>query len=241
MLIVAVLFVERLGILVDALLLSKAPILATLNFGIAWAFSKRGSMIIVGGGVTGIWSSNSSECASLLVAIPESSSRPNRKWWLLTVESELSLHAFWFFAFDCFVSFARLFKRKSMLPQVHGTFSIFWSFHNWNSLGRKSQKHFPHWSLNTLSIYSKSNRWQWKNKNMNKSSAYAIGTKTFLLNSHSKFNFFCLLSAKTNVLVFLMKTRRVMYSNRSFQNIQSRANLNKIHDESRMKIDVKFL
>lgn len=174
MLIVAVLLVERLGMLDVALLLSKPPILPTWIFGTAWAFSNRGSTTTVGGGVSRTWSSNSSEWASLLVAIPESSSNPNRKWWLLTAESELSLHTFCFLVF---ASFERLFfSRKSILPQVHGTSLICRSFHVRNTFNVRL-KNFIFLKPRHFVYLLELNWTEWKNKNTNKSSAYAIDTK----------------------------------------------------------------
>lgn len=134
MLMVALLFSDRLGILDEALLFSKVPIRVAGCLSTTFAFSKCCSMTIVGGGVTGMWSSNSNEWASLLVAIPESSSSPNRKWWLWTVESVLSLQALWS---TCSLTFAllapltRLFSKKSILPQTPGFCSpTRFSFHN---------------------------------------------------------------------------------------------------------------
>lgn len=116
----------------EALLFSRAPIRAAGCLCTISAWSKCCSTIIVGGGVIGIWSSNSNECASLLVAIPESSSRPNRKWWLWTVESVLSLFTWWLLCVfaTALTTWVRLFNIKSILPQTPGAQMICWSFHS---------------------------------------------------------------------------------------------------------------
>lgn len=192
MFMVAVLLMERLGMLVDALLFSKVPIRATC-FGTTAALSECCSMTIVGGGVTGIWSSNSSECASLLVAMPESSSRPKRKWWLWTVESVLSLPAFWllwffafgllwFFAFELLAALTRLFSRKSISTGSQPTRLSFhdWSFESTSQSYLVSSINFTWIGARGQSIERRA-RWQKKNKKHRINlGGDAIGKKTFL-------------------------------------------------------------
>lgn len=111
MLTVALLLIDRLGTLVDALLLSRNPSLSFDLLVATFGCSQSLLITIVGGGVVGKWSSNSSECASLLVAIPESSRSPKTPHWLGIVESVLSV-----LTFLCFLWWRSAFRAITAVP-----------------------------------------------------------------------------------------------------------------------------